>query len=86
MASPYDSLPEVPSFEVASTDVTDGEAMPLPQVSGIFGAGGEDMLSATRPGAGFHRRRRASSSPATTPTRQPRAASGTGRSSTSPLR
>ena len=43
MASPYDTLPRVPSFEVASTDVKDGEALPTPQLSGIFGAGGEDI-------------------------------------------
>jgi Raf kinase inhibitor-like YbhB/YbcL family protein len=42
MTSPYDLLPEVSSFEVASTDVKDGECLPAPQVSGIFGAGGDD--------------------------------------------
>ena len=42
MAAPYDTLPEVPSFEVISTDVKDGEQLPSPQVSGIFGAGGDD--------------------------------------------
>jgi hypothetical protein len=40
--SPYDFLPEVPSFTVTSTDVTDGEVMPMPHVSGVMGAGGED--------------------------------------------
>ena len=40
---PYDSLPEVPSFTLTSTDVAEGETLPLPQVSGIFGAGGEDV-------------------------------------------
>lgn len=40
---PYDSLPPVAFFEVASNDVTDGEMLPMPQVSGIFGAGGEDL-------------------------------------------
>lgn len=42
MANPYDLLPEVPSFAVASTDVREGERLPPPQVSGIFGAGGDD--------------------------------------------
>ena len=42
MATPYDSLPKVASFEVTSSDITDGEKLPTPQVSGIFGAGGED--------------------------------------------
>ncbi|MGY1745847.1 YbhB/YbcL family Raf kinase inhibitor-like protein [Blastococcus sp. SYSU D00695] len=40
--SPYDFLPPVPSFEVTSTELRDGGAMPLPQVSGVMGAGGED--------------------------------------------
>jgi len=43
MATPYDSLPKVPTFEVTSSDVRDGEQLPTPQVSGIFGAGGEDQ-------------------------------------------
>lgn len=42
MASPYDVLPEVSSFEVASVDLKDGERLSPPQVSGIFGAGGDD--------------------------------------------
>jgi hypothetical protein len=42
MTTPYDSLPKVPSFELTSTDVKDGEKLPTAQVSGIFGAGGED--------------------------------------------
>ena len=42
-SNPYENLPKVPSFEVTSADVRDGEKMPLPYVSGIFGAGGEDI-------------------------------------------
>jgi Raf kinase inhibitor-like YbhB/YbcL family protein len=41
--SPYDHLPEVPSFELSSNDVAEGGALALPQASGIFGAGGEDL-------------------------------------------
>jgi Raf kinase inhibitor-like YbhB/YbcL family protein len=41
--SPYDRLPKVPSFQVTSTDVRDGQTLAKPQVSGIFGAGGEDV-------------------------------------------
>ncbi|MGI9595752.1 MAG: YbhB/YbcL family Raf kinase inhibitor-like protein [Acidimicrobiales bacterium] len=40
---PYDSLPDVPSFDVTSSDVADGQMLPMPQVSGIFGAGGQDV-------------------------------------------
>jgi Raf kinase inhibitor-like YbhB/YbcL family protein len=40
---PYAALPEVPSFKLESTDVRDGEKLAQPQVSGIMGAGGEDI-------------------------------------------
>jgi Raf kinase inhibitor-like YbhB/YbcL family protein len=40
---PYEDLPAVPSFTVTSTDVQHGETLPSAQVSGIFGAGGEDV-------------------------------------------
>src|SRR4051812_46661016 len=39
---PYESLPDVPSFTLRSTDVADGETLAQPHLSGIFGAGGED--------------------------------------------
>lgn len=41
--NPYEALPQVPSFELTSTDVADGVTLAMPQVSGIFGAGGEDV-------------------------------------------
>ena len=41
--SPYDFLPPVASFTVTSADVADGRALPRAQVSGIMGAGGEDV-------------------------------------------
>jgi hypothetical protein len=41
--NPYDFLPQVPSFSVTSTDCTHGEVMPMPHVSGVMGAGGEDL-------------------------------------------
>jgi len=40
--NPYDFLPSVPGFTLRSNDVVDGATLPTPQVSGIFGAGGED--------------------------------------------
>ncbi|RBY90113.1 YbhB/YbcL family Raf kinase inhibitor-like protein [Blastococcus sp. TBT05-19] len=40
--NPYDFLPQVPGFTVTSSDVTDGSVLPMPQVSGVMGAGGED--------------------------------------------
>lgn len=42
-ALPYEFLPEVPSFSVTSTDIAEGQRLGMPQVSGIFGAGGEDI-------------------------------------------
>jgi hypothetical protein len=41
--NPYAELPQLPTFSVTSTDVTDGETLPKAQVSGILGAGGEDI-------------------------------------------
>ncbi|ANY09228.1 YbhB/YbcL family Raf kinase inhibitor-like protein [Pseudonocardia sp. HH130630-07] len=41
--NPYDELPPVPSFTLTSEDVNDGAALATPQLSGIFGAGGEDV-------------------------------------------
>jgi Raf kinase inhibitor-like YbhB/YbcL family protein len=41
--NPYDELPDVPSFQVTSTDIADGQELPTPQLSGIFGAGGQDL-------------------------------------------
>jgi len=43
MHNPYDELPPVPSFPVTSTDITDGQPLSSEQVSGIFGAGGQDI-------------------------------------------
>jgi Raf kinase inhibitor-like YbhB/YbcL family protein len=39
---PYAFLPEVPSFNLRSTDIADGQPLSPPQVSGVMGAGGED--------------------------------------------
>jgi Raf kinase inhibitor-like YbhB/YbcL family protein len=39
---PYDFLPQVPGFAVTSTDVGDRGVLPMPQVSGVMGAGGQD--------------------------------------------
>jgi Raf kinase inhibitor-like YbhB/YbcL family protein len=41
--NPYDDLPEVAAFAVTSNDVRDSEKLSMAQVSGIFGAGGEDV-------------------------------------------
>ncbi|MGY1640773.1 YbhB/YbcL family Raf kinase inhibitor-like protein [Geodermatophilus sp. SYSU D00703] len=40
--NPFDFLPQVPGFAVTSTDCSDGQPLPAPQVSGVMGAGGED--------------------------------------------
>lgn len=41
--NPYEFLPELPSFSLTSQSFTDGGTLANPQVSGIFGAGGEDV-------------------------------------------
>jgi Raf kinase inhibitor-like YbhB/YbcL family protein len=41
--NPYDYLPDVPTFTVTSSDCTHGRPLPMPQVSGKMGAGGEDL-------------------------------------------
>jgi Raf kinase inhibitor-like YbhB/YbcL family protein len=40
---PYRALPTLPALAVTSADVTDGAKLATPQLSGIMGAGGEDV-------------------------------------------
>lgn len=40
--NPYDFLPALPGFTLASRDVTDSQPLKQAQVSGIMGAGGQD--------------------------------------------
>ncbi|MEE2854948.1 MAG: YbhB/YbcL family Raf kinase inhibitor-like protein [Actinomycetota bacterium] len=40
---PYASLPELPTFTLTSQSVGDGQPLAKAQVSGIMGAGGEDV-------------------------------------------
>ena len=40
---PYAELPELPSFTLTSEDVAEGRPLGRAQVSGILGAGGEDV-------------------------------------------
>lgn len=42
-ANPYDRLPELPTFELTSSDVTTGVTLSLPQVSESTGLGGHDL-------------------------------------------
>jgi Raf kinase inhibitor-like YbhB/YbcL family protein len=41
--NPYEELPQVASFELRSDDASDGQTLANRQVSGVFGAGGEDV-------------------------------------------
>jgi Raf kinase inhibitor-like YbhB/YbcL family protein len=41
--NPYEFLPELPGFTLTSTDITDGQPLKTAQVSGIMGAGGQDV-------------------------------------------
>lgn len=43
MTSPYDALPQLPTFTLTSKVVTDGQPLGNDQVSGIMGAGGSDV-------------------------------------------
>ncbi|AOW92731.1 hypothetical protein BFN03_08550 [Rhodococcus sp. WMMA185] len=43
MSNPYEALPDLPGFELTSTDITEGQPLKKGQASGIFGAGGEDL-------------------------------------------
>lgn len=40
--NPYDDLPALPEITVTSETFSDGQTLPLPQASAIFGAGGQD--------------------------------------------
>ena len=39
---PYANLPDAAAFALTSTDLQEGEKLAMPQVSGIFGASGQD--------------------------------------------
>ena len=41
--NPYENLPPSTSFSLTSSDLLEGEKLAMPQVSGIFGAGGQDV-------------------------------------------
>ena len=54
---PYQNLPPAASFSLTSSDLREGEKLAMPQVSGIFGAGGQD-ISPRLSGADSRRGRR----------------------------
>jgi Raf kinase inhibitor-like YbhB/YbcL family protein len=51
--SPYDALPQVPSFSLTSADIKDGEILPPAQRSGSFGVPGGQDLSPELSWSGF---------------------------------
>ena len=75
---PYDALPKLPTFSLTSDSITDGQPLATPQISGIMGAGGEDVSPQLR-WSGFPTRPAASRSPFTILTRRRCPGSGTGR-------
>src|ERR1700741_2684562 len=40
---PYAALPKLPSFHLEPASITDGQPLATPQISGIMGAGGQDV-------------------------------------------
>ena len=82
---PYDFHPEVPSFELRSDDVADGQMMSENQVFDGFGMTGGN-ISPRCAGPVSRLRPRASRSPASTRTRRPVRVSGTGSCSAFPPR
>src|SRR5947199_9990529 len=41
--NPYENLPPAATFSLTSSDLREGEKLAMPQVSGSFGAGGQDV-------------------------------------------
>ena len=41
--NPYENLPPAAFFSLTSSGLKEGEKLAMPQVSGIFGAGGQDV-------------------------------------------
>lgn len=41
--NPYDFLPDLPGFTLTSSDITEGQPLKMTQVSGLMGAGGQDV-------------------------------------------
>ena len=54
---PYDALPKLPLFSLTSDSITNGQPLATPQISGIMGAGGEDVSPQLR-WSGFPRETR----------------------------
>ena len=74
---PYANLPPAAAFSLTSSDLREGEKLAMPQVSRVFGAGGEDV-SRSCPGVVSPQRRRASWSRCVTLKRPRSPVSGTG--------
>lgn len=75
--NPYESLPPAASFLLTSSDLREGEKLAMLQVSGIFGAGGQDA-SPQLSWSGFPSGTKSFVVTMYDPTRPRSAASGTG--------
>ena len=76
--NPYENLPSAASFSLTSRDLREGEKLAITQVSGIFGASGEDASAQLSWRAASRRRQRVSWSPCATLKHPPSLAFGTG--------
>jgi len=82
-SNPLAGLPQVPTFTLTSTDISDGQPLPAAQLSGVFGVPGGGDVSPQLSWSGAPDGTKSYASPCTTRMPPPAPASGTGRLPTS---